>query len=73
MGPPHVHVPSGLPPQNGSQGRLQGADLAELLHQAPSPWRCPGAQDRSEKAQSATDGTSQSDCPSERYGLGRYV
>ncbi|XP_077953357.1 uncharacterized protein LOC144390794 isoform X2 [Gasterosteus aculeatus] len=53
----HLHDggPTETAAENGSQGRLQGADLAELLHQAPSPWRCPGAQDRSEKAQSATD------------------
>ncbi|XP_062418969.1 LOW QUALITY PROTEIN: uncharacterized protein LOC119195596 [Pungitius pungitius] len=58
----HLHDggPTEATAQNGSQERPQGADLApssrtELLHQSPSPWRCPGAQDRSEKAQSVTD------------------
>ncbi|XP_034735685.1 capping protein, Arp2/3 and myosin-I linker protein 2 [Etheostoma cragini] len=46
--------------QNGSQESPQGAASApssrkELLPPAPPPWRVPGAQDRSEKAQSVTD------------------
>ncbi|XP_042352050.1 capping protein, Arp2/3 and myosin-I linker protein 2 [Plectropomus leopardus] len=46
--------------QNGSQERPWGAASApssrkELLPPAPSPWRGPSAQDRSEKAQSVTD------------------
>ncbi|XP_050929608.1 capping protein, Arp2/3 and myosin-I linker protein 2 isoform X2 [Lates calcarifer] len=46
--------------QNGSQEGPQGAASAlsprkELLPPAPSPWRGPSAQDRSEKAQSVTD------------------
>ncbi|XP_054476721.1 capping protein, Arp2/3 and myosin-I linker protein 2 [Anoplopoma fimbria] len=57
-----AHPPDGRPAettaQNGSQERHQGAASAwgtELLPPAPSPWRCPSAQDRSEKAQSVTD------------------
>ncbi|XP_039664730.1 capping protein, Arp2/3 and myosin-I linker protein 2 isoform X2 [Perca fluviatilis] len=46
--------------QNGSQERARGAASApssrkELLPPAPPPWRAPGAQERSEKAQSVTD------------------
>ncbi|KAI4826271.1 hypothetical protein KUCAC02_021912, partial [Chaenocephalus aceratus] len=46
--------------QNGSQERPPGAASAlsprkELLPSAPSAWRGPGTQERSEKAQSVTD------------------
>ncbi|KAM8890903.1 capping protein, Arp2/3 and myosin-I linker protein 2 [Spinachia spinachia] len=60
--PLHDGGPTETTAQNGSQEHPQGADSAsysrtELLHQAPSPWRCPGTQERSEKAQSVTDET----------------
>ncbi|XP_034389859.1 capping protein, Arp2/3 and myosin-I linker protein 2 isoform X3 [Cyclopterus lumpus] len=56
----HDGGPAQTTAQNGGQERPQGASLApssrtELLPPAPSPWRCPGSQDRSEKAQSVTD------------------
>ncbi|XP_031723978.1 mucin-5AC-like [Anarrhichthys ocellatus] len=58
--PPHDRRPAESTAQNGSQERPQGAastpsSRTELLPPASSPWRCPGAQDRSERAQSVTD------------------
>ncbi|XP_068578997.1 capping protein, Arp2/3 and myosin-I linker protein 3-like [Cebidichthys violaceus] len=58
--PPHDGRPAESTAQNGSQERPQGAASApssrtELLPPASSPWRCPGALDRSERAQSVTD------------------
>ncbi|XP_035498604.2 capping protein, Arp2/3 and myosin-I linker protein 2 isoform X2 [Scophthalmus maximus] len=59
-----AHTQDGRPAegtaQNGSQEGPHGAASApsprrELLPPAPSPWRSPGAQERSEKAQSVTD------------------
>lgn len=58
----HTHDgrPGETTAQNGSQQGLRGAATAssprkELLPPAPSPWRGPTTQDRSEKAQSVTD------------------
>ncbi|XP_070763209.1 capping protein, Arp2/3 and myosin-I linker protein 2 [Enoplosus armatus] len=58
----HTHDgrPGETTAQNGCQEGPRGAATApsprkELLPPAPSPWRGPSAQDRSEKAQSVTD------------------